>query len=371
MSLTPPVATSSALARTIASRLIVPCAILLALALPVLSAEGRASPDGSASAGGRASVEGSASASANGMKIEKGDTTIAIAAKSGPILEYPFAEVPFKPYVKTLHTPAGIDVLRDAPHDHLHHHALMYAIKVEDVTFWSESADAGRQVHRAFAPLAARKKDDIATAAFTETLDWVAPGEKGHVLTEERTVRAYAPAPFGATLVTWSSALRAPEGKASVKLGGDHYYGLGARFLVSMDAEGRFLAPEKVEGEVVRGDERLTPGRWYAYTAKADGKPVTFAMFDSPSNPRKALWFTMKTPFAYLSATVNLWRDPMTLDAGKTLRFTYGVAVWDGEVEAATIEALYEKWVALRDAEEKEERAEKAEKASAPSGEKP
>jgi hypothetical protein len=98
---------------------------------------------------------------------------------------------------------------------------------------------------------------------------------------------------------------------------------------------------------VVRGDERLTPSRWCAYTAVADGKPVTFSMFDHPKNVRPALWFTMAAPFGYLSATINLWKEPYALEAGKPLTFSYGVALWDGKVAAKDVEALYRRWLDL------------------------
>lgn len=287
------------------------------------------------------------------LRIDKGPSTVTVAAKGGPVIEYAFAEVPFKPYVRTFHTPAGVNVLRDSPFDHKHHHSLMYAIGVEGVTFWSETEDAGRQVHREFTSVGSGGSDGLATASFIERLDWIAPGDKGLLVTEERGIRIHESSSLGASLLTWSSTLRAAKGKPSVKLGGDHYYGLGARFLVSMDKDGRFLNAEGKEGEVVRGDERLAPGRWCAYTAKADGKLVTLAMFDHPANPKKVLWFTMGVPFAYLSATVNLWKEPMTLEAGKTLRFTYGVAAWDGDADAKKIEALYRRWVAMTKASEK------------------
>jgi hypothetical protein len=97
---------------------------------------------------------------------------------------------------------------------------------------------------------------------------------------------------------------------------------------------------------VVRGTERLTPDRWCAYTAKADGKEVTVAIFDSPDNPRHPnRVFTMTRPFAYLSATLNLWKEPMKLDVSKPLALCYGVAVWDGTVKRADIESLYKQWV--------------------------
>ena len=37
------------------------------------------------------------------------------------------------------HYVTGENLLRDAPHDHLHHHALMYGIRVNGVNFWEET----------------------------------------------------------------------------------------------------------------------------------------------------------------------------------------------------------------------------------------
>ncbi|MHC4656117.1 MAG: DUF6807 family protein, partial [Planctomycetota bacterium] len=58
--------------------------------------------------------------------------------------------VPFKPYVQQLFSPAGVNILRDAPADHLHHHALMFAVKVNGVNFWEETPTAGKQLHKFF-----------------------------------------------------------------------------------------------------------------------------------------------------------------------------------------------------------------------------
>jgi hypothetical protein len=55
----------------------------------------------------------------------------------------------------------------------------------------------------------------------------------------------------------------------------------------------------------------------------------------------------MNSPFAYLSATANLWKEPMILQKGQTLNFCYGVALWDGAIEARQIQALYQHWLGL------------------------
>ena len=121
------------------------------------------------------------------------------------------------------------------------------------------------------------------------------------------------------------------------------------RFLTSMDSGGRFFNSTGQPGDVVRGSERLVAASWCAYTASADGKPVTVAIFDHPSNPRHPnQLFTMTPPFAYLSATLNLWKEPLTLKAGTKLKLSYAVAAWDGETSAEQIESLYDKWSKAR-----------------------
>jgi hypothetical protein len=62
---------------------------------------------------------------------------------------------------------------------------------------------------------------------------------------------------------------------------------------------------------------------------------------------RPAWWFIMAKPFAYMSATLNLHREPLVVEAGKPLTLIYGVAVWDGKVKAEAIEKLYARWLEL------------------------
>jgi hypothetical protein len=279
------------------------------------------------------------------LRVTRDDTTVTVVADGVPRMTYRFADVPFKPCVKTLCTPSGVNVLRDSPHDHIHHHALMYAIAVDGTSFWIEwpKDKPGSQIDRGIRT-ASRTADGAATVTLEETLDWV-NFEKQPLMTERRTIRLDRAKDVKPTLLTWQTELKPAEGKPSVKLGGSHYYGLGMRFVESMDKGGRFFNAANAEGEVVRGSERLTPTKWIAYTAAVDGKPVTVAMFDHPTNPRHpARMFTMTAPFAYISATLNLWKEPLALEAGNPLSLRYGVAVWDGEATAEDVEEAYVRW---------------------------
>lgn len=277
------------------------------------------------------------------LTVRRGKQSLTILDGKRTVLEYRFAEVPFKPYVSRFLTPAGVNVLRDAPHDHRHHHGLMFACKAGGVDFWGESKRSGRQVHREFTQVTTTRRGTAEAAAFCQRLEWVGPDDKP-ILQERRTVEVYRSADLRASLLTWRTTLRPAEGRKSVKLGGSHYHGLGMRFVASMDKAGRFVGPTGKMGPVVRGTERLTPGAWFAYAAAAGEGKVTAAMLDSPGNARPALWFTMTAPFAYLSATVNLWKKPLTVTADEPGVFCYGVALWDGEAKGRDIESLRATW---------------------------
>lgn len=264
---------------------------------------------------------------------------ISLAVADGQTaLEYQAAANPFKPYVAQLRSPAGVAVLRDSPADHVHHHALMFALAVDGVSFWEEKTGAGKQV-----PGGLKRQGD----RLTQELEWTTT-ENRVLLREERSILVHGGRDLAATLLTWRSRLQAPRELGKVTLTGHHYYGLGARFVVPMDKDGVFQNSAGAEGEVVRGTERLTNSAWCAYTAAVDGRPVTFAIFDHPQNRRHPpRMFTMAGKFAYLAATLNLWKEPYIIETARPLDLRYGVAVWDGKIDAPAIEVLYQRWLKM------------------------
>jgi len=289
------------------------------------------------------------------LEIADKSPSVSISAGKRPVLEYRYAEVPFKPYVKQLFTPAGLNVLLDAPSDHLHHHGVMFAVAADGVDFWAETPPNGKQVHKSLELLKPAERGGRPTAGFVEQLEWLAPDGKCK-LTEVRTVEALVPADPNATLLTWRSVLSCPAGAASVKLTGSHYFGLGMRFVRSMDKVAVFRnaegAPDKT-GVLVRGTEYVAPSAWCAVGGPVDGKQVTAAMFGHPDCTRFPVhWFTMTDGFAYLAATMNLWKQELMIEKDKPLDLWYGVAVWDGPADNARVEKLrgqWAKWYAGKD----------------------
>lgn len=284
-------------------------------------------------------------ARADDLRIDKDDRMVTVAADGKTVMKYRYGDGPFRPYVIELCTPGGVQILRDSPPDHVHHRALMFAIGVDGVDFWGETAKCGKQTHVALLQVDSTSTGDRSTARLCQKLDWRNADGKS-MLRETRTLRVIRQADLGATLLAWHTTLSTPEGQASAKLDGRHYFGLGMRFVVSMDKDGTLLNASGKAGEAVRGSEQVTPAKWVAYSAAVDGKPVTAAIFDHPSNPRHpAHMFTMTKPFAYLSATLNLKKAPLEVKAGQPLHLRYGVAVWDAGQSAEKIEKLYQRWL--------------------------
>ena len=290
----------------------------------------------------------SAAEDATGLRIQQDDSTLSILDGNRLVLRYRYAGVPMKPYVDQLLSPAGVQVLRDSPSDHKHHHGLMYALEVDKVNFWEEnSRNSGREKQKSLSELKVVRNDGVARAGFVEQLDWVRPKSDKPLLVERRAIEVLEASDLGATLVQWRCRLQTPPGKGQMVLGGNFYFGLGMRFLASMEG-GRFFNAVDETAEMVKGKGPFVSANWCAYATNADGKPVTVAVFDHPANlPHPATIYTKTTPFTYLSATLNEWQKPITVTAGKPLNLCYGVALWDGKVDKATVEKLYQRWLTL------------------------
>ena len=88
---------------------------------------------------------GAAAAESLTVSSASSPTEWTVHYRGRPVLVYAFGPQQFKPYVKALNTLPGYGVLRDSPEDHLHHHALMYGIRVNGVNFWEETSGCGVQ----------------------------------------------------------------------------------------------------------------------------------------------------------------------------------------------------------------------------------
>jgi len=128
------------------------------------------------------------------MRITTEENVVSVYAGDNVLLRYRYENVPFKPYVQELFSPSGINVLRDAPSDHLHHHALMFAVTVDGVNFWEEHLQPGRQKHLSFTVhihMGKTGSDTKYLTGFSEKLEWINPRSGEVLLKELRTIKGH------------------------------------------------------------------------------------------------------------------------------------------------------------------------------------
>jgi len=288
---------------------------------------------------GAMAAEGSTGNAA--LSVQCGDEVCSITWNGKTLMRYRKAVGVPKAYVAELAPPSGRNVLRDSPADHKHHHGLMFAVGVDGVDYWAEFEDSGRQVEAGDFRASAATDADAATATLTHTLNWVTPEGKRQLIERRRLRFRYSERIPRAVLLLWRSDLSPADGAESVRLWGREYFGLGIRFLAALDGGNDFR--NSAGGRGVEGTDKAS-AEWCDYTAELDGKPVTIVLCDLPGNPRSpAKWFTMTQGFTYISATLGLAEEPLTITAQQSpLPLQYGVVVFDGAASDAEIQAAHE-----------------------------
>jgi len=272
--------------------------------------------------------------------------------KGRKLLVYAFATNQFKPYVRELYTLRGENVLRDAPPDHLHHHGLMYAVFVNGVNFWEERGAPGIQKHVEL-PLHTARTDakGIPLASFTEIIHWLAPtnmaspdSRDAALLIEQRTLTVAVDEKNQEVALRWDSRFQVGPNAGKVTLHGPNYNGLGLRLPESFNHVARFQnsANEPYTG---RNSQNVLPARWTSVAGTMAGREVMLVMFGRQDNARgDGIYFTMLDPFAYLSVTQGLDKQPLEYSAGDKFALSYLLTVYPETKSSEFIRQRGELW---------------------------
>lgn len=269
---------------------------------------------------------------AESLNVSFNEEYLSILYGPRKIADYRYSKVPFKPYVKELFTPSGLQVLEDAPSGHLHHHGLMFAVGVDDINFWEEVDKSGSELHQKFSDINIQSNAPIPLASFVEQLNWKSPEQEQPKLIETRKISAGYWQQENANVLLWNTMLENPSESQSVKLTGHHYFGLGARLIETLPEKVEIISLTEDNLENVRGDEYLRDSPWCAMVVKNDAGTFTLLMVDSTKSVRfPPRWFTMRIPFVYISATRNLWKEPFEVKPKEKALFNHILVLWDGE----------------------------------------
>lgn len=284
------------------------------------------------------------------MEMREDTHELELTYEGRRLLVYQANAAPCKPYVKELYSLDGVNVLLDAPSDHLHHHGLMYGVVVNGVNYWEEKPDCGYQrPGRELVRTVARRKEGRQTAEFGQDVYWV-PGKetRGYlaaaVLVERRRITVAVDETSREVAVEWTSDFTVNSPSDKVKLSGAGYHGLGLRLTEAFDhtARRRNAAGAAYTKEATWD---VTPTRWESMTQDVGGSPLSVTMFSDPANAGVARSFSMLNAFAYLSGTQGLEADPIEVPAGGKFRLRYLVTVQRGEPDAAALNGRLARWL--------------------------
>jgi len=276
-----------------------------------------------------------------------------IALGNRPVMVYAFDPQKNKPYVKALYTTKGFNVLRDSPSDHLHHHGLMYGIKVNGVNFWEETRGCGvEKVVSWTAPEFGSDSAGRPQAQFSQVLHWLAPedaflpdAKAPSLLIEQRRLILTVDERLELVALRWDAHFQVGSRSNEVALTGANYHGLGARFPEELDKLVVHLIPEgklPLEGS----HQDVTARAWEAASFDAPDHPVTFALFSAPQNARgQSRYFAMKSAFPYLAATQGLDKEPLVYQRGDEFDLSYTVVVYTGVRPSEFLSAQAQEWV--------------------------
>lgn len=286
------------------------------------------------------------------VALREDDGLLDITYRDRRLMRYAFATNQFKPYVRELFTLEGENLLLDAPADHLHHHGLMYAIRVNGANFWEEAVKPGYQkTVELSSPAVTRSAAGLPQVSFTHLIHWIpfenraAPTTAScALLIERRTLTLSVNEAEKEVSLQWSAHFQVGPGADKVVLDGAAYHGLGLRLSRSFDRDAVHFNAENAPYPT-QGTGDVVAARWAAVSHQLGGHDVTVALFGQAAPSEKpSFFFSMVRPFAYLSATQGLDKAPLHYSAGDQFSVRYLLAVYSDRKTPQFLHQRHQLW---------------------------
>ncbi len=297
-------------------------------------------------------VVGQATHTRSGVEIEQGQDALAVKIDGALFTRYIFAGAP-KPYCWPIIGPTGDPITRAFPmekvpgetSDHPHQRSLWFTHgSVNGIDFWSESAQAGRQLHRVFEVVEGGAREGRIVAVN----DWFAP-DGSKVAEDTRELRVYAA--HENRMMDFEIVIRATEGPLVF---GDTKEGMfGIRVATTMDVD------RKMGGHIMnsRGDTDDAawgkPAEWVDYSGPVNGHLVGITILNHPTSFRHPTHWHVRTyglfaanPFGLHDFYNDKARDGShTVPKGESITFRYRVLLHQGKGESAKLNEAYADYV--------------------------
>lgn len=283
----------------------------------------------------------------NIVGLKETDGAVEILYNNAPVLRYNHAIVPppkgqsvlyaRSGFVHPLNTPAGVQLSRIHPADHIHHLGLWNP--------WTKATFEGRHIdfwnlREGTATVRFVKYESKSPDGFVALLDHIdlrAPGGEKVVLHERLSVRVI-PHSADVYLLDLISVQRCATDSPLI-VEQYRYGGLGLRL------DGDLRNPDCLTSEgKSRKDGNGTAARWFdSFATTAEGKIVGSLWLSHPRNPvhpeTMRIW-----PDGYFVNFCPVVNAPLKIEPGRPLTLRYRIAVHDGNMTAAAAEQLWKQF---------------------------
>jgi hypothetical protein len=271
-----------------------------------------------------------------------------------------------KPYLWPLRAASGTMVTRHfpmetvagEPADHPHQRGLWFAHDhVNGVDFWNNESSYKAPPPRGH--MVVDKITNLKNGGFTADMHWLDP--QGATLVDESRVMTFTATPK-LRIVDFHITLTA----ATKVVFGDSKDGVfGVRLAPALQEDKVIKTKGKPDvilpgppGTITNADgaehEKAVwgkPSNWVDYSGEIDGEKLGIAIFDHPSNSRRARWHVRAyglfaaNPFGLSAFTGDKSQDgSVTLEPGQKLHFRYRVVIHPGDAKSAGLAKLWDEF---------------------------
>jgi hypothetical protein len=304
------------------------------------------------------------------VALKRNNSKIDVTINGKPFTTYYFGEAVAKPYLMPLRTASGIVISRSFPVANTvtpadqktpsfepHQRPLYFSHgDIDGLNFWAEQAFDKYYhgySHEAYGRMALTKLEDVASGADSGSLqarfNLLAPS--GRVIAEEIQRFGFAGDDHTRTIDCEFTVL---ANHGAVTFGDTKEGSFAIRLGPELSAPHDYM----INSNGARGEAAIwgKPADWVAYSGTVSGMPVGIVVFDNPGSFRhpttwhaRAYGLLAANPFGFREFTKDANKDgSWTVPESKSITFRYRVVIYDGQLPAAQIAALYRSYTKVK-----------------------